>query len=89
MDECRLLAGRAKFTTQFVLMLTLTKTLTLTFIHSFIRTIVKTLTLTLTLILTLNCYNAFPMPASKLHSSPFRFISATFQLCSIFVPVHF
>ena len=45
-------------------MLTLTITLTLTL------TLILTLLLTLTLILTLNCYNAFPMPASELHSSP-------------------
>jgi len=32
-------------------------------------TLTITLTLTLTLILILNCYNAFPMPVSKLHSS--------------------
>jgi len=39
-----------------------TLTLTLTLILTLL------LTLTLTLILTLNCYNAFPMPATKLHS---------------------
>ena len=42
-DVCRLLAGRAKFTTQLVLMLTLTITVTLT--------------LTLTLLLTLTNFN--------------------------------
>jgi len=47
-------------------MLTLTITLTLT--------LALILTLALTLKVTLNWYNAFPMPASKLHSSRAWFI---------------
>jgi len=59
-------------------MLTLTITLTLTLTLILTVTLLLTLTISLTLILTLNCYgvnliancyNAFPMPASKLHSS--------------------
>jgi len=37
-------------------------------------TLIIILTLTLTLILTLNCYNAYPMAPSKLHSSPAGYV---------------
>jgi len=50
--------------------------------------------LTLTLILTLNCYNAFPMPASKLHSQTPKYLdlgdihleSILYRYCNIYRP---
>ena len=64
----------AKFTTQLVLMLTLNITLTLTLT----LILILTLLLTLTLILALNCYNAFPMPASGYSYRDVRFWNPAF-----------